>query len=51
MSLEDFTLIETVGKGSFGKVIQVKKKDTGQIYAMKVLKKEHVIKRKQVWVV
>lgn len=37
-----------VGKGSFGKVMQVKKKDTGAIYAMKVLKKDHLIKRKQV---
>jgi len=36
-----------VGKGSFGKVIQVRKKDSGQIYAMKVLKKAQVIRRKQ----
>jgi serum/glucocorticoid-regulated kinase 2 len=47
VTLKDFVLIKTVGKGSFGKVIQVKKKDTGQIYAMKVLKKEQVIRRKQ----
>ena len=46
-SLSDFVLMKTVGKGSFGKVIQVKKKDTGRIYAMKVLKKDHVIRRKQ----
>ena len=36
-----------MGKGSFGKVIQVRKKDSGQIYAMKVLKKAQVIRRKQ----
>ena len=47
VNLDDFVLVKTVGKGSFGKVIQVKKKDTGAIYAMKVLKKEQVIKRKQ----
>ena len=47
VTLEDFTMLTTVGKGSFGKVIQVRKKDTGQVYAMKVLKKAHVIRRKQ----
>jgi len=47
VSLDDFVLLKTVGKGSFGKVIQVRKKDTGRIYAMKVLKKDQVIKRKQ----
>lgn len=47
MRLSDFVLIQTVGKGSFGKVIQVKKKDSNKVFAMKVLKKEQVIKRKQ----
>mmetsp|Transcript_17787 Transcript_17787/g.21594 ORF Transcript_17787/g.21594 Transcript_17787/m.21594 type:complete len:501 (+) Transcript_17787:444-1946(+) len=47
VSLADFVLIKTVGKGSFGKVIQVKKKDCDRVYAMKVLKKEQVVKRKQ----
>jgi len=32
----DFELLRLVGKGSYGKVFQVRKKDTGQIYAMKV---------------
>ena len=48
MSLDDFTLLTVVGKGSFGKVIQVRKNDSGEIFAMKVLKKDHVVKRKQV---
>jgi len=37
-----------IGKGSFGKVMQVRKKDDGCIYAMKVLKKDAIIARKQV---
>ena len=37
-----------MGKGSFGKVMQVMKIDSREIYAMKVLKKHHVIKRNQV---
>lgn len=45
---DDFELLKVVGKGSFGKVFQVRKRDTGQIYAMKVLKKEQLLKRKQV---
>ena len=84
--LDDFEMLKTVGKGSFGKVVmvsggkvgggggvspppplpvphwrtrikthipfptlppQVRKLDTGKIYAMKILKKEMVLKRKQ----
>eukprot|EP01097_Dermamoeba_algensis_P006920 TRINITY_DN4321_c0_g1_i1.p1 TRINITY_DN4321_c0_g1~~TRINITY_DN4321_c0_g1_i1.p1 ORF type:complete len:463 (-),score=87.38 TRINITY_DN4321_c0_g1_i1:111-1499(-) len=43
--LEDFELKTVIGKGSFGKVIQVKKKDTGKIYAMKVLNKKTILER------
>lgn len=45
---DDFELLTVVGKGSFGKVMQVRKKDDGKIYAMKVLRKEAIIARKQV---
>jgi len=44
----DFDCIAVIGKGSFGKVMQVKKKGTDKIYAMKVLRKEMVIERNQV---
>ena len=47
-ALEDFVFIQTVGKGSFGKVVMVRKRDDpGSVYAMKILKKEMVLKRKQ----
>jgi serum/glucocorticoid-regulated kinase 2 len=46
--LDDFMMIKVIGKGSFGKVLLVRKKDTGLIYAMKVLRKENIIKRNQV---
>lgn len=45
---DDFELMTVIGKGSFGKVMQVKKKGSGEIYAMKVLRKEAIIARKQV---
>eukprot|EP00644_Phytophthora_capsici_P009802 jgi/Phyca11/12359/fgenesh1_pm.PHYCAscaffold_108_\ len=48
VTLEDFVMIKVIGKGSFGKVLLVRKRDTGLIYAMKVLRKENIIKRNQV---
>ena len=48
VSLEDFTLIRVIGKGSYGKVMLVRHKEDKKVYAMKMLRKEHVIKRNQV---
>jgi len=48
VTADDFQLLKVIGKGSFGKVMQVKKKDTGKVYAMKVLQKEAIINRNQV---
>ena len=41
-------MISVIGKGSYGKVMLVKKRDTGQLYALKVLKKAEIIRRNQV---
>lgn len=40
---DDFHILKVIGRGNFGKVMQVRKKDTGRIYAMKVLRKDTVI--------
>lgn len=48
LSIEDFDLLKVIGKGSFGKVMQVVKKDTKQIYALKTLRKQHIISRMEV---
>eukprot|EP01116_Phalansterium_solitarium_P023631 TRINITY_DN838_c0_g1_i1.p1 TRINITY_DN838_c0_g1~~TRINITY_DN838_c0_g1_i1.p1 ORF type:complete len:755 (-),score=199.74 TRINITY_DN838_c0_g1_i1:438-2702(-) len=48
VSLNDFDLLTTIGKGTFGKVIQVRKKDTGKVYAMKVLDKKHILDNDEV---
>ena len=45
ISKSDFLMIKVIGRGSFGKVFLVRKKDTGVPYAMKVLKKEQLIKK------
>jgi serum/glucocorticoid-regulated kinase 2 len=48
VSLEDFDMLSVIGKGGFGKVLLVRKKDTREKFAMKVLLKDFIIKRKEV---
>lgn len=39
ISLDDFTLLRVIGRGSYAKVLMVEQKTTKRIYAMKVIKK------------
>ncbi|KAL7685001.1 putative C2 domain, GPCR kinase, FYVE zinc finger, protein kinase-like domain superfamily [Plasmopara halstedii] len=51
LTITDFDLLKVVGRGAFGKVLLVRKKDgknSGQIYAMKILVKSHIIKNDQI---
>jgi serine/threonine protein kinase len=45
VSKKDFEAVSVIGKGSYGKVMLVKKIDNGKLYAMKVLKKAEIIRR------
>ncbi|KAI1103801.1 Pkinase-domain-containing protein [Jackrogersella minutella] len=47
-SLGDFDLLRTLGTGSFGRVHLVQSKHNQRFYAVKVLKKNQVVKMKQV---
>ena len=47
MTIDDFSIIKVVGKGSYGKVLLVKKNDDKKVFAMKVLKKKNMIRRNQ----
>ena len=47
LSIDDFTSQSVIGKGSYAKVVLVKKKDSGELFAMKILKKENVERKKQ----
>ncbi|KAF9449894.1 Pkinase-domain-containing protein [Macrolepiota fuliginosa MF-IS2] len=44
----DFEFLKLIGVGTFGKVFQVRKKDTRRIYAMKVLSKKEIVAKKEV---
>ncbi|KAL3996133.1 ER degradation enhancer, mannosidase alpha-like 1 [Sarotherodon galilaeus] len=46
--LEQFERLKTLGTGSFGRVMLVKHRETGQHYAMKILNKQKVVKLKQI---
>ncbi|KAH7348745.1 kinase-like domain-containing protein [Rhexocercosporidium sp. MPI-PUGE-AT-0058] len=47
-SLTDFDMLRTLGTGSFGRVHLVQSKHNQRFYAVKVLKKQQVVKMKQV---
>ncbi|XP_031572555.1 ribosomal protein S6 kinase-related protein-like [Actinia tenebrosa] len=40
----DFELVANIGKGAFGHVLQVRKRNTGEVFAMKILNKAEIIK-------
>ena len=46
IQVNDFSLISVIGKGSFAKVNLVRKKTTGKLFAMKILKKKNIEKKK-----
>ncbi|KAL1915968.1 uncharacterized protein VTP21DRAFT_6356 [Calcarisporiella thermophila] len=46
--LKDFSLLETLGTGTFGRVYLAKFKRNGSYYAMKVLKKAELVRLKQI---
>ena len=47
ISISDFTVNKIIGRGGFGKVLLVEKKDDGKLFAMKVIKKDMVAQRNQ----
>lgn len=44
VSTDDFTVKTVIGKGAFGKVMLVEKKDSGEVFAMKEMDKEVIEK-------
>jgi hypothetical protein len=48
VTIRDFQIVKPISKGAFGKVYLARKKTTGDQYAIKVLAKEHLKRKKQV---
>eukprot|EP00357_Protocruzia_adherens_P036348 CAMPEP_0115025558 /NCGR_PEP_ID=MMETSP0216-20121206/34092_1 /TAXON_ID=223996 /ORGANISM="Protocruzia adherens, Strain Boccale" /LENGTH=457 /DNA_ID=CAMNT_0002400205 /DNA_START=786 /DNA_END=2159 /DNA_ORIENTATION=+ len=48
VTFDDFEIIKVIGRGSFGKVMLVEKKDNSKAYAMKTLRKDRLIEKDQV---
>ncbi|PON48611.1 Tyrosine-protein kinase [Trema orientale] len=45
VGLEDFEVLKVVGQGAFGKVYQVRRSGTSEIYAMKVIRKDKILEK------
>ncbi|OQR90915.1 kinase [Thraustotheca clavata] len=45
---DDFEPLRFIGKGSFGRVLLVRRKAQGELFAMKILTKQDVVKKSQV---
>ncbi|CAN1134147.1 Serine/threonine-protein kinase AtPK2/AtPK19 [Linum perenne] len=48
VGIEDFEVLKVVGQGAFGKVFQVRKNGTSEIYAMKVMRKDKIVEKNHV---
>jgi serum/glucocorticoid-regulated kinase 2 len=44
--LSQFTMLSVIGKGSYAKVVLVRKKRNGLVYALKSMKKKYIEKKK-----
>lgn len=47
-TFKDFDILEVIGEGSFGRVYKCKKRDSGQLLALKVMKKQYLISNHQI---
>jgi len=48
INTKDFKILQMLGRGTFGKVMLVEHTETGELYALKALKKSKIIKLLQV---
>jgi len=48
LGVGDFEPLKVIGRGAFGEVRLVQKKDTGHVYAMKILRKADMLEKEQV---
>lgn len=48
ISIDDFETIRMLGKGEYGKVLLVRKKASGELFALKILKKKLISDKNQI---
>lgn len=48
LGVDDFDSLKIIGRGAFGEVRLVQKKDTGHVYAMKILRKKDMLEKEQI---
>ena len=48
VSIEDFTMLRIIGKGSYAKVALVRMKSNNKIFALKILKKDYIKQKQQI---
>ena len=48
VGIEDFELLAVLGRGGYSKVMQVRHRESGRVYAVKVLEKSELRRRRQV---
>ena len=46
-TIQDYNLLSVIGKGTYAKVLLVRCKKDNKVYAMKVLKKKHIMEKNQ----
>lgn len=46
-SMEDFSPLSVIGRGTYAKVLLVRSKVDKMVYAMKVLKKKYILEKNQ----
>lgn len=42
LSSKDFNFIGILGRGAYGRVAKAQKKDTGELFAIKIVEKSHL---------
>ena len=48
ISIDDFEQMRVVGRGGFSRVILARKKDTGRLYAIKILRKDQLVNENKI---